>query len=695
MWDVATGLSIGRSFATLKNKEDEVEQGSGAYQASLCQIVQIANFTEIARPLANVIPSPLLRTVAVTCNTMLPFAGVVFCPLAATVKQGHYEPGVKFLQSMTNENRLSTLTARLPDKLSEPVKRMYNCLADNTGNVVRIAMLTGAVTLPLICSPYLAGAMLIPIAYEAIDSRGWVPKRMSLFMEKYMPTTIQFCMLVSGGPFIQLISAVGLASYFPCINQTMHKKLNQFASHYLNLTGPTLEEIDSPLKKYKELSFEEIQKILDSDDWEYEINPAHCSKKVYADLELAEDRDFNKFLQIFNSVTWEKYYPILKRKFQDDDKFLKLIKKKFPSANNDEIYNNFEKYIEELATAEKKSKELWLADLLKKNMEQLVKVLNGEARAKGSQMDTEDAIYNCSKILYYLLTLDSTESIEKEDILLKLAIEGGDYCARGVKRASTEIVSGIVRQGHYKEENFDPMKDYEWKIGQELEQLRLKILETVYQKVIETIVRVPKEGTNIQISLNTETTDPHAVAIAQDVHIMDLYRNYLTLGFYPMNENERNSLGINELFVWSTYAPIRQEMYGIYHARLNECFAEVGEIHFANYLRQTINSNLSLSKEHREILLDQYTECNDGKWSLHETKEKFYRLFFVMQGILQKQKIYKEDWYEVTEEEEETTSGLDEKELLEWNIVDADQKEKLENQNDWVLISEEDEKELI
>lgn len=155
---------------------------------------------------------------------------------------------------------------------------------------------------------------------------------------------------------------------------------------------------------------------------------------------------------------------------------------------------------------------------------------------------------------------------------------------------------------------------------------------------------------------------------------MDLYRSSLTLGFYPMSENERNSLGINELMLWSSYGSILQEMYGIYHSQMDECFAEVGEIHFANYLQQAFNSNPSLSEEQRDVLLDLFTECNGGKWSIYRTKENFYRLFFVMQGILRKQRIYEEDWVEVPEEAK-TIPGMDEEELLEWNIVEAEQEE--------------------
>lgn len=663
--DVAAGLSIGYTFALLKNKEEEVDQGGSSYKASVLQIGQIANLSNVIGPLANEIPYAPLQFVMTTCNTILPFASMAVCPLAAAVKEGHYEQGVKILQSATGEGQLSRLTSNLPEKLSERSIQVFNFLADNTGNAVRVAMLVGAVALPFVCSAYLAGAMLVPIAYEAIDSRGFVPRKISLFMEKYMPAGIQMCTLIGCGPLSQLLSIASLASYFPCVNQAIHKKINQLTSHYLGLTGPTLEEIDAPVKTYKELSFEEIKKILNGDDLEYEINSSHCSKKIYEDGELSEERDFNKYLELFQAVAWEQRYGILKQKFRDDDRFIKFLKKTFPTTSNEDIYGNFEKYLEKLALEAKKTKELYLADKLREQMKHLVKILHGQERAKGSQKDTEDAIYNCSKILHYLLSLDSASYIEKEDILLKLAIEGGEYCARGIKRASGEILSSIIRGGLDKNEGFDPIKDYEWKIGQQLEQLRLTILETIYQKIIETMVRLAREGSEVKVFLDQETTDPEAVAIAQDVHTIDLYRLYLTLGFYPLNENERSAFGMNELVLWEIYGPIRQEMYGIYHARLNECFAEVGEIHFANYLRLAFQSNSSLSEEEREMLLDMYSECNEGKWSIWSTKEKFYRLFFVIQGVLRKQKIYEEDWVELPADE----FKLSEEESKEWEFI--------------------------
>lgn len=648
MWDLAMGFGIGNAIANFQTKEEEIKQGKNNYLASVFQAGQVGNFSQVAGVLIPHIPNTPCRLIVGIANTILPLLGLVACPVAAAVKEGHYETGAKLFNMATEDTRLALLA--VPEELSLPTNRLFKYLADNTGNLARAGTVIGALALPIFGGAYLTAAMLVPIAFECMDSKGLIPQSISLAAEKYMPAASETCMLLSGGIVSQLFSAASLANRSTYLSQRLHRKLDSTVSSYFHLKGASLAEIDAPLIECKELTFDRINDILNGNRCEFEINPAHCSKAACALIDMPEDEDLAKFLILFNEIDWHQCYVQLKNKFHDDDRFIEEFKT-ICGVTDEELIANFENYISTQAAKEEKTKEQFLSDQLKLQMTGLVNALLGITRIKGSQHDLQDAIANCKKILAYLVNSpdQAVTQVEREDILLKLAVEGGEYCARGVKRASLEILGGIVQQGFPSEgQEFDPHKSYEQKIRQSLELARSTILQSVYQKLIETLTRLAKKGANVKIADDAQTIDAQAVAIAQDVHTMDLYRQYLSLGFYPLTQNERNAFGLTELINWGSplYREIRSCMYTSYYDQLDESIKELGELHFANHLRALLEKNPSLDEQQREDILDKFMYCNNHIWTFEDSQERFHRLFFVMIGVLHHEPLY-EDWVEV------------------------------------------------
>lgn len=657
MWDLAIGFSIGNKIAAYQTKEEEIKQGKNNYLASFFQVGQISNLSQIAGALIPYIPHTPSRVIAQIANTTLPFVGLATCPVAAAVKEGHYEAGAKFFNKSTEETRLSLLA--VPEELSPRTNRLFTYLADNAGNMARVGTVIGALTLPMFVGPYLTAAMVTPIVFERLDSNGWIPQSISLAAEKHMPALTETCLFFSGGLVAQLFSAASLATRSTYLSQRLHRRAEGSVSSYFQLKGATLEEIDAPLVERKELTFDQINLILGDPRCNFEINPAHCSKAVYEFSNLPEDGDLSKFLTLFDAINWNNHYVQLKNKFRDDDRFIEDFKA-IINVTEEELVANFEKYILEQAVKEDKTKEHYLSDQLKLQMIGLVNALLGTTRIKGSQQDLQDAIANCKKILAHL-TNASVTTVEMEDALLKLAVEGGEYCARGVKRASQEILCGIVYEGlQSKSEEFDPLISYEQKVRQSLELTRSTILQSIYQKLIETITLVTREGFDVKISQNAQTTDTQAVAIAQDVHTLDLYRHYLSLGFYPLTQNERNAFGFSELMNWSlpVYREIRSCMYSLYFEKLDDTLKEIGELHFANHLRALLEKNSLLNEQQCEEILDKYMYSNNKEWSFEETQKKFHRLFFVILGVLRHDTLY-EDWVEMETTPDDLTAALE------------------------------------
>lgn len=673
--EIAIGWSTGSGFALARSKEKELKQGKSYYMASMCQAVQVQSLSNVISELSSALPNPVVKTSIKIGAAIASNLGFVMCPTFAAVRQGHYEEGIKAFKAIAH-SKIPTIADCLPEKLSKKTVSVFSYLAEHGGNMASSTMLVGTVALLFFGNVYFTSAMLVPIAYQSIDSWNMVPRKVSLFMENYLPTISSMTMLAGGGAVMQMISLLQLTSYFPSVNRLIDRKVDRLAIDFFKLEGASLEEIDAPLILKKELSFAELNAILDcADASRFTINPAHCSKWTWGWQELPKNNDFSKLLELFERVDWSAKYFLLKRAFKDDDRFLDVLKTKFPGKLD--YQENFDTYITIMAEEVQLSKEKFLAAQLKLQMRQLIKVLLGHARVAGLQKDAEEAILNCSQILHYLLQKKwslSSDRIEIEDTLLKLSIEGGEYCARGVKRASGEILSGILQgmQGH----SNDPLQQYELQLGQAFEFARMKIMNAMYQQFIGVMVQTAKSN---KLNFRKEVVDKHAVALAQDVHVLDIYRHLFALGFIPLTDYERNAIGIVELITWTTpgYRLVRMEMYKTYQKCLGDVIKELGALHFFNYMRLVMTNNSQLSEEQRAALIEKFTERNQETWSAAETETRFQRLVCVMLGVLNYDPIG-DDWVEITPAEQaikesDLTSTIKdgEEEFSDWVTIDV------------------------
>lgn len=267
--------------------------------------------------------------------------------------------------------------------------------------------------------------------------------------------------------------------------------------------------------------------------------------------------------------------------------------------------------IEELVKKLGTTKELFAAKWLREQMVGLVGVLQGKDRVKGSQQDLEEAINDCAILLPYITNLK--DPIEKEDAFLKLAVEGGFYCARGIKRATNELIRHIVQKGIQKDDkSIDPMKGYEIQILQALQNQRYLIVQKSYEEILKK-VHVPNE-------------------ISQDIHGLDMFRIYLSWGLLPLTENEQRRVGIPEIICWEMYNPYRVAMYNLYKEWMNEAFKEVGHIHFGHYIQQMINENVHLTNNQKGEILEKFIDLDNAE----ETQKRFHNLMFVRLGVVRK-----------------------------------------------------------
>lgn len=669
---LAAGISTGYGFSQAAQKEAEVRQGKNYYQSALFQAAQISQLNTILWALSNAIPNPCARVGAKVAGMLTSSTGVLACPVSAIVRQNHFEKVSKILKSALSVNH-PRIAGLVPDKLGSKSEKRFSYLAEHLGTMTTKVMAVGSIGLLMTGNVYLPLGMMLPIGFGVISRRGWMPKQVDLLVERHMPMFGTISGLLGGGPIARMISGLSLLTYLPSFNQFLHKKIDKLAIQQLGLSGPSIEQIDGPLVVTKQLSFKEINAILDAKRDEFAVNPAHCSKSIASFISLPKNDDFDQFFELFKSINWEDRYSLLLPAFLDDDRFIDYLKVQFPTAQDTQ--DRGESYIEELAKQEKCTKEHFLARQLEKQIRELIKMLKSERRAPGSLEDAEESIQYCAQILAYLLGLTPDNPLHRviiEDTLLKLGIEGGEYCARGVKRASREIVTGILQELRGIEA--DPIQNYECRLRQALETERMRLVTSRYQYFIAAAVSAMK-GTELQ-DIATPVTDVHAVAAAQDIHTLDLYRKIISLGVIPMTTSERNSMGLSELYLWADptypFRSFRIDMYREYYERIDGLIKELGLLDFATYIRAVIEQNDLLGADQKDAILEKFTERNLDTWSVEETQSRFNRLVCVMLGILN----YEEGWVEVAPEETPTVLASSVSSPSEQEALDAD----------WVLV---------
>lgn len=606
------GWSYGYQYTLHKSREDAVKQGKNFYISAFWVSNQIGLLCNVIANIADIVlKNKSLIPIKIACN-ICPLIEFPFGLLAACIKKGDY------LKLANHWNNSKYLPGKLPLKLNQPIVKISSVIATQLGNINRISLVAAAVTLIFLKEFFCGGAILFALGYQVLDSLGFVPRKISLFIENYMPAISIFGVMAGGTLVSRTICALVVPTVlFPSWNRFLHQKIDLFFHRFFGAKGPTLKEIEAPLVERKGLKFSEILSILNQEDIAFRINPAHCSKSVSDLLDYPEDSNFSKLENLFSTIDWEAKASIIIAKFKDDDRFIDFLMQEFPGVPETQIKENVEDFLDQVAAKKGLSPEQFVVEKLHKQMRELTNLLNGLGRVRGLQQDFDDAIKNCKKILPYLLSLNPLlDDVELEDALLKLAIEGGGYCARGIKRVSSELLINVILRGMpcLKPSLYDPVKNYELKLKGVLQEFRYQITELVYDEITNRFM-MPS-------------------ALKRDVQQFDIYRLLLVLGFYPLTQSEKEQIGIIHLAVWEFYANIRERMYALYKQSLDTAISQLGFIHFGTYLRQIINANPELTASEKDHILEMLTERNNDKWTIEETHHRFTRLIMVMLGVL-------------------------------------------------------------
>lgn len=645
--NLLAGWSTGYNYCENKKEAKEILQGGNYYIAGLSRAVQVVTVANLYNSQRKALFTPM----RVKNNTFLYIANIVSSiaiigiqiasfPIAfyvGAVKKGEYKNLTKtykrvythyskaWNQRMEGRRIRITLPEKpipIPEKLGKRTIKTCNFLATHWEKITSIALIVGSIAAIAIGNVAFGAMSLTAVAYEYLDSKGHVPHKISLFMEKYMHLISAVGLFLSGNIILRVVFGGILLSTIS--NKCNNKVLYVVDSFFRNISfkkkkSPTLKQYDAPLVEKRKLSFEEINTILDRDPSNYEMNPAHCSKKAFQHTELPADRDFAKFLQEFNAINWSEKYQILLPKMKDDDRFIDFLATKFPEEERADLYDNIEDYIQRLADEKEISKEQYAEQWAREQMILFIDGIQGRRHVEGSQRDLADGIENCAKLNPYLQKL---KPMEKESALLRLAIEGGAYCGSGVKRASGDLLDEFLQSETINNpaEVEDPCTNYELKIKQALQDRRKALVQKSYQDIFQIF----------------------HIDAPNDVHMAEEYSHVLGVGFIPLSAYEKRKINLTQIVNGHLfYAGFREPLYKEYSENfdnpegvLHQAISEHGEAHFGTYMASMIQGNKDLTKEQKDQLIEKYTERNEDQWTQEETEIRFHNLMYVQLGII-------------------------------------------------------------
>lgn len=681
--DTIIGLDFGSSYAHAKQSEDEIKKGKNYFLSATSLGMQAITFANILNVVNTnrTVPS----SVAVPITLMaLQILAIPICLFAASVRSGTYEETATLINEHFGYEYLPIKLGETGENVCHFICNDGGKVLQVAVVVSSVALIAmgkiaiGAAILTAITYQYLDSEGYIPFkASLLIENNLPFVKFAGDILGGTIITQI-FAIFSAGNnisytaDYIHIIHGQfdRLVSYIQTRFIGEHSKVSrEFLREVYNHESDKpihrvfLDEFETPIKEKRNLTDEEIRNILFNNP-ELEVEPSHCNKFSDGDSTLPQNHEFDKFSEYFNEISWDGKEKIIRGKLLDDDRFLDFVMTTYMKKNlaseelkelialketdqdiNDEvavkqevrkqnetqttsvirkyIKENFDTVIKMIAEKEGKTSNQYLLEWTQEQMKGLVDGMMLRRPLEGSRKDIEDAQLHCSKVLAHIVTMPN--GCTREDMLLKMAVEGGYYCPKGVKGAAKEIITSILQENLEKQnKTLDSQQGYEIDIKQLLEFYRTELLQAVF------------------------TLDPAREMKADDKHLNEGMSDIWGLGFLPMTHFQRRKIEFFVVMMSRHIATeaIRDAMFNVYEDRLQGRvyqYVNRSPLAFSAYILTLINNNTSLTQDQKDNLLEIYTEQNEDaagnkQWTQAQTERRFANLMLVQLGILRVKK---------------------------------------------------------
>lgn len=602
------GFSLGYQFAIEKNHENEIKQGKNYYLASVSQGIEAILLSESINQCSLSIFKNSTFLIGFRSQLAIYSVCFGFSTLFASVRQGNYEGIAKRIDSCL-----------VPKEFSERTVRVFSFFSENIGNLYTAAFICSAIALSVFGDPFFGVAMLAAMVYQQLDSNGFIPRKLSLFVETYMPAVSSvFFICFSLSYLNRILGLLMLMNEIKPVARFLQHRAADIGTFFISSKIPSLGELEKDFIEPEDLSKREIERLLKNEFVRYEMNPAHCSIKN--PIKLPEDYQFEAMLDIYDKVVWE--YKLLKGKLQSDERFQDYLSVQFPETKRENLALEFDVLIDQLRGSQ--TREQFLQQHIRKDLESLIAVLKGKERVQGRQKQLDQVIPQYAQILHHLKQLEGdSERISRESILLRLGVEAGDYCAVGLVRAAKEILKENVLPT-FMLSDFTPLKQKKMTILEALASERIRLFDLSIDEW-KTSPRVP------------ELIAP----MLTDMHVYEPLKAKFFLGFVPIDEDVRDQASVFDFIACQNiFSKSIQPVFHQYKRNMTQVVINsITASELAPTAVQLIEDNQKLSQKEKQELMDQINFTSESMWfSPEEYNERIAQFILVAMGVLRPKK---------------------------------------------------------
>lgn len=408
------GFSAGYQFYENRHLSSEIQQGKSEFLDCIINTAQLFTISSCAQKILMDYASRISRFyLRIPIKGMIQLTNIVvltsIMPLLNSIKNGTYPVIYSFLlriktksdeAELRDESQseiyrltmkgLSGLLRVFPQEFSPEIVRGVKYFIDHFGFFAVTGMVINTIGLMSLKENYYIGMLAAGMFCSQIFRMSFIPLKLRNYVQLYAPAVIDFQNLMSVSWVVKLQAAISLSNrfhyfrvkadnlVFHLVEVYLKKAISNFFSYALtkfanekeinvnhllsfyNLNKIRLFELNSNLKRRKDLSFEEIEAALLMNESDLIYNPAHFNAS-FDEVEaikrsLEESNDLDQFQTAFDQIKWgdEKLFPLLKSKCKNDDRFIDhfkdiIIDLKIPLIAKDELVKrNFDQSVQEL-----------------------------------------------------------------------------------------------------------------------------------------------------------------------------------------------------------------------------------------------------------------------------------------------------------------------------------------------------------
>lgn len=442
---IGRGLEYGLTLNNFKQLEDSVSAGRNAYLTAAFQLIQV-------------------RTAAKMTDNAL--------DLAAGTSMPYVLHGLLYITPPLLAYVLKTCSVE-----DDTLRDVLILLQDHIGTLCHLVSAVSAVALIVFGNPVLGSVSLVVMGIGVLDRQGILPERVRQIIHEYTQPVLVATGLLVGDYFEMVVSALQIAAY--CYQKYYSTQVTQQRAAVVELPQNVLTP-------------EIFQELLDGTQ-ETNINRSHIH---YSTLPPAPNIDIQLLCTYFEGITWTpKLTQVLRAKLAGDQRFIE--RHGHPSRKTDQ----------QLVLYANASLRAYVNSVIQRQ------VLIGEPR-------DYERMHNYLKIITHILqdlqtqaaAITGTTDQEREqktelestwtDALLRLSIEGGEYCGPGKFEVAENLCASLIG-----ETDDIPFRQ---KILNALQDFRTMQFQGIYNRLITALA-------------------DHPMVAAIDLHDVHIYNQVLNL----------------------------------------------------------------------------------------------------------------------------------------------------------------------